>query len=115
MAVTLEEIGSVQSFVENLSKIEPPAQIVSALKDPLLQKFMMLKVSEDSEMRLDFWLERYFEDELDLIHQGFGMSPSLSDVLRALSIYTESTKVRILVAHLKTNMRRNFIRRLRGF
>jgi centromere protein I len=91
--VTLEEISSVQGFVESLSKIEPPSQIVAALKDPLLQKFMMLNVSPETDQRLDFWLQKYFEDQIDTIEQGFGLSPTLTDVLRAVSDYTDATKV----------------------
>jgi centromere protein I len=113
-SVTLEEIDTVQTFVENLARIEPPSQIVAALKDPLLQKFMMLKTSPDSASRLEFWLERYFEDEIDLIEQGFGMSPSLSDVLRGLATYTEATKVFLSPTSLDLTFR-NFTRPLRNF
>ena len=91
--VILEEIDSVKSLVDNLERISPPSQIVAGLKDPLLQKYMALRPSEDSNHRLSFWLQTYFEDEIDLVKQGFGLSPSLSEILGAVLSFAESTKV----------------------
>jgi centromere protein I len=93
--VTLEDIDSVEAFVEKLETIEPPSQLVSGLKDPLLQKYLMLNTSDESSRRLEFWLQHYFEEEIGLLQEGFGLSPSLSELLSGLVGYTETTKVLI--------------------
>jgi len=52
----------------------------------------MLRTSPELEQRLNFWLETYFEEEIDLIQEGFGLSPSLSEILRGLVSFTETTR-----------------------
>jgi centromere protein I len=89
-------VENVDHFVENLERIEPPSQLVAGLSDPLLQKFLMIDDSANSAnsaKRLDFWLLRYFEEELETLRDGFGLSPSLSELLAAIVSYTESCKV----------------------
>lgn len=81
-------------LVEHLEEIETPSQLVSALRDPLLQKFLMLGGSTDSQSRLDFWLTRYFEEELENIREGFGLSATLPEIFSGLASYTETSKVR---------------------
>jgi centromere protein I len=87
-SVTLEDIDNVETFVEKLEKIEPPSQLVSGLKDPLLQKYLILNTSDDSARRLEYWLQHYFEEEIDILQEGFGLSPSLSELLSGLVNYT---------------------------
>ena len=94
-SITLEDIDKVDNFVEQLEKIEPPSQLVSGLKDPLLQKYLMLNTSADTAGRLEFWLHRFFEEEIELLQEGFGLSPSLTELLTGLVSYTESTKVKL--------------------
>jgi len=53
----------------------------------------MLESSTDSERRLEFWLLRYFEEELENLREGFGLSATLSDTLSAIVSYSESSKV----------------------
>jgi centromere protein I len=65
---------------------------MASLQDPLLQKYMMLKASPDSERRFAFWLESYFDDEMELLHEGFGLSPSLTEILTGVVAYTEAVK-----------------------
>lgn len=89
---TLEEIQSALELVESLETIEAPSQIASALRDPLLQKYLQLGGSEDAERRLEFWLSRYLEEELENIREGFGLSATLSELLSGLLSYTESSK-----------------------
>ena len=64
-AKTLEEIHSAPELVESFENLEAPSQIASALRDPLLQKFLQLGGSQDAEQRLEFWLMRYLEEELE--------------------------------------------------
>jgi centromere protein I len=91
--MTIEEVESVNHFVDNLERIEPPSQLEAGLQDPVLQKYLMLNTSADLSARLDFWLQRSFEDELETLREGFGLSPTLSELLAAIVSYTESSKV----------------------
>jgi centromere protein I len=91
--MTIEEVENVDHFVKNLENIEPPSQLIAGLRDPLLQKFLMLNTSADLSSRLEFWLLRSFEDELEVLREGFGLSPTLSELLAAIISYTESSKV----------------------
>lgn len=84
---------NVDHFVDNLERIEAPSQLVAGLRDPLLQKYLMLGFSADLERRLEFWLLRNFEEEMETLREGFGMSMTLSDTLSAIVSYTESSKV----------------------
>ncbi|QDS76726.1 hypothetical protein FKW77_001125 [Venturia effusa] len=90
--VTLEDVESADHFAENLERIEPPSQLVAGLRDPLLQKYLILGSTADSEKRLEFWLSQYFEHELETLREGFGLSATLSDTLSAIISYTESSK-----------------------
>jgi centromere protein I len=92
-SVTLEEVNTVTDLVDNLERIEPPSQLIASLKDPLLQKFMLLGTSPDAFLRLEFWLERYFEEEIELLQEGFGLSTSLPEILSGILCYTEAAKV----------------------
>jgi centromere protein I len=80
-------------FVEKLEKIDPPSQVIAGLRDPLLQKYLILNPSEEAIRRLEFWLQRYFEDEIELIDEGFGTSPTLADMFTALVSVAEASKV----------------------
>jgi centromere protein I len=91
--MTIEEVENADHLVENLENIEAPSQLVAGLNDPVMQKYVLLHTSTDLLNRLDFWLERSFEDELETLREGFGLSPTLSDLLAAIVSYTESTKV----------------------
>ena len=91
--VTLEDVENADHFVDNLEKIEPPSQLVAGLRDPLLQKYLMLGSSAELERRLEFWLLRYFEEELESLREGFGLTVTLSDTLSAIVSYSESSKV----------------------
>ncbi|KAF2432215.1 Mis6-domain-containing protein [Tothia fuscella] len=91
-SMTIEDVEDVEHFVENLERIEPPSQLVAGLRNPLLQKFLMIDESVESVRRLEFWLSRYFEEELETLKEGFGVSPSLSELLAAAVSYTESSK-----------------------
>jgi centromere protein I len=84
----------VSEFVEHLEMIEIPSQVVSALRDPLLQRYLQLGGSAETERRLQFWLTQYFEEELEGIKEGFGLSATLPEMFAGVVSYTESSKVR---------------------
>lgn len=90
--VTLEDIRNVDDFVDKLELIEPPSQIIAGLRDPLLQKYILLGTSKDATQRLEFWLLQYFEEEIETLREGFGLSVTLPEILSALVSFTESSK-----------------------
>lgn len=89
-SVTLEEIDSVHDLIYNLEKIEPPNQLVAAIGDPLLQKFLQLRSSEASMRRIDEWLLAFFEDQLESAHSA---ESTILEMLGAVLEYTRYTKV----------------------
>lgn len=93
--MTLEEIESPQSFIDNLEKIELPNQLVAVLGDPLLQKLLQLKSTEVTMSRVDNWLLAFFDDQLADPDQS---DRPLLDMLTAIRDYTRFSKV--LCIHL---------------
>ncbi|KZF21343.1 Mis6 domain protein [Xylona heveae TC161] len=89
---SLEEIDSVEDFIGKLEKIELPNQMVSAIDDHLLQKFLVLRPSETAFKRLEFWLAHCFEEEM---YQPWGSpieSGTLSLLLSNLVRYVQYNK-----------------------
>ena len=85
-------------FIDVLEKIEPPNQMVAMIKDPLLQKFLILRPSQESLRRVDQWLFAYFEDRLENMDEfEDGILQMLKDILE----YTRYTKV---LANQNSNM-----------
>ncbi|KAF2202314.1 Mis6-domain-containing protein [Delitschia confertaspora ATCC 74209] len=91
-SVTLEEIDNVDDFVEKLDRIELPGQLMSFLRDPLLQKYLTLNPSSIASQRIDLWLAAYLEDEYEAARHGVGTSLHLSEILDALLSLARSTK-----------------------
>ncbi|KPM35183.1 hypothetical protein AK830_g11377 [Neonectria ditissima] len=87
-SVTLEEIENTTSFVQNLEKIEMPNQLVAVLADPLLQKLMLLRPSDESDHRISNWLNSALQDVID----GDAEESMLFDVLDILRDYVAATK-----------------------
>ncbi|KAH6892114.1 Mis6-domain-containing protein [Thelonectria olida] len=87
-SVTLEEIENTTGFVKNLEKIELPSQLVAVLADPLLQKLLVLRPSDDSDQRIANWLNSALQDVLD----GDADEGTLFDLLDILQEYVVSTK-----------------------
>lgn len=93
---SLEELRSVNDFIERFDKIELPNQIVSSLADRLAQKYLLLTKSEDASRRLEDWLESFLNDELEKILHGDEADPeALNYVLGATVGYVRTTKVRL--------------------
>jgi centromere protein I len=90
----LEEIDGLPSFVEKLDRIALPNQLISALDDPLLRKYIMLLGSDIPIERIDDWLSLFFDSQVQ-IHRDTGeMSKALIEVLEKLRDYVRYTKVR---------------------
>lgn len=90
-SVTLEEIESVAGFVQNIDNLELPNQLVAVLADPLLQKLLLLRPSDESHQRIANWLNSILQDVID----GDADEATLFDILDILRDFVVSTKVRI--------------------
>lgn len=87
-SITLEEIESVDGFVNNLEKIELPNQLIAVLGDPLLQKLLTLKPQAEAYRRTSNWLASYGQD---LTSGDSGIDHT--DGLEILKAYVSRTKV----------------------
>ncbi|KAF5006401.1 hypothetical protein FDECE_7217 [Fusarium decemcellulare] len=87
-SVTLEEIENATGFVKNIDKLELPNQLVAVLADPLLQKLMLLRPSEESDQRIANWLNSVLQDVID----GDAEEATLFDILDILRDYVVSAK-----------------------
>ncbi|RAL62310.1 hypothetical protein DID88_004876 [Monilinia fructigena] len=90
ISITLEELENVDDFIQKLEKIELPSQLVAAIHDPLLQKFLHLRSSEATQQRIDYWLLAFFEDQLE---NGRTSETQIPDMLKVILRYTRLTKV----------------------
>lgn len=89
--MTLEEIENTTGFVRNLEKIELPNQLVAVLADPLLQKLILLRPSDEADQRIANWLNSALQDVI----YGDAEEAMLFDVLDILRDYVVSSKVHI--------------------
>ncbi|KAI9802840.1 MAG: hypothetical protein M1833_001439 [Piccolia ochrophora] len=91
-SVTLEEVDSVEDFVQKLDRLELPNQAISVLEDPLMQKYVTLKPSDVASKRVDNWLSLFFQEELESITAGESPRNRLFEVLRGVHKYARYTK-----------------------
>jgi centromere protein I len=89
-SITLEEIEDVHDFVQKLERIDPPNQLVAVLGDPLLQRLLQLRSSDEYEKRVNNWLYAFFEDQL---HHPDPSEAKILEMLEAIDKYTQSTRV----------------------
>ncbi|KAK5014084.1 hypothetical protein LTR39_003324 [Cryomyces antarcticus] len=92
-SVALENVDSVNEFVGKLESVELPNQLVAILKDPLLQKYLVLKPSVTATKRIELWLSKALEEEIKFIRDGLGMTSRLSEILQGLFNYTRYKKI----------------------
>jgi centromere protein I len=76
-----------------LDQVELPGQIISSLKDPLLQKYLSLNPSNIASRRIDLWLSIFLEDEFEAVKQGESPSAFLSEIFEGILGQTRYTKV----------------------
>ncbi|CAK7271179.1 hypothetical protein SEPCBS57363_004485 [Sporothrix epigloea] len=95
-SVTLEEIHSAEDFVQHLENIELPSQMVAVLADPLLQKLLLLRPSDESFARVDRWLEECIASVVygnrNLGYLGRGNIDELMELLEVVHEYITSTR-----------------------
>ncbi|KAF4542898.1 Mis6 domain-containing protein [Lasiodiplodia theobromae] len=92
-SVTLEEVNSADGLVKNLERIELPNQLLASFKDPLLQKYLILKPSDTAARRLELWLESYLRETLETISSGTKNPDHFDELLDGMLNYTKATKV----------------------
>lgn len=96
-STTLEEIGTLQEFVEKFEKLEMPNQAVSLLSDPLAQKYLMLHPSDTNRKRMQHWLEAFLADASEKAVKGDAEAEeSLELVLESVLDFTKLTKVALV-------------------
>ncbi|KAL1623840.1 hypothetical protein SLS54_004303 [Diplodia seriata] len=91
-SVTLEEINSADGLVKHLERIELPNQLLASFKDPLLQKYLILKPSDVAARRLELWLESYLREALEAIASGTKNPDHFDELLDGMLNYTTATK-----------------------
>lgn len=102
-STTLEEIDGVHDFVNRLEKIALPNQLVSAIDDPLLRKYLALRGSELPAQRIDDWLSLFFDAQLQFQEHSEGIGRPLIEVLEKALAHARYTKVRLRVGHNHRN------------
>jgi len=95
--VTLEEVDTVDELVLNLEKIELPNQLVAVLADPLLQKLMLLRPSDESQSRVDHWIRACVSE----VASEDSDPDALMDLLEIVHDYLQRTKVSLLLTGLR--------------
>ncbi|KAF3922736.1 hypothetical protein ABW21_db0207432 [Orbilia brochopaga] len=98
-SVTLEEIDSAQSLVDNLQKLELPSQVGAVFQDDLFRNFVLLKGSEDIIWRLDSWTGAALFDEFDVERASSSPSERLEVFLNQIWDYTAMRKILLPSVH----------------
>lgn len=94
----LETIPGVNDLIENLESIYISPHMVSAIDDPLLQRYVGLDLSDEIKIQIDEWLSSFFDKQLQKIDEK-----KLAEVLLKVLSYTRYTKV-CLTKNLSCNI-----------
>lgn len=92
-SITIEEIDGAHDFIEKLEKIALPNQLISAIDDPLLQKYVVLRGSDLPAQRIDDWLSMFFDAQLRFQEHSEGLGRPLIEVLEKALNHARYTKV----------------------
>ena len=71
--------------------------MVSALDDPLLQKYIMLTDDPACQRRMDQWLDLFLDAQLQAERGGEQAGAELREVLEKVLSYARRTKVRTTI------------------
>ncbi|KAF4119635.1 centromere protein I [Geosmithia morbida] len=88
-SVTLEEVENATSLAKSLEKLEPPNQLVAVLADPVLQKLLLLRPSDEAYRRIANWLYAVLHDVID----GSADEDTLWELLDVVGDFVVRTKV----------------------
>ena len=91
--VALEEIDGAEDFANSIDRIDPPNQIISALNDSLLQKYIVLTDNQACTERLNDWLALFLDAHLQGVISGQARDSEFREVLQKVLSFTRSTKV----------------------
>lgn len=94
----LENINGVNDLIDNLERTYISPHIVSAIDDPLLQRYVGLDLNDEIKIQIDEWLSSFFDKQLQKINEK-----KLADVLLKVLSYTQYTKV-CLTKNLSCNI-----------
>lgn len=84
----LETINGVNDLIDNLESIYISPRIVSAIDEPLLQRYIGLDLSDEVKIQIDEWLSSFFDKHLQKRDEK-----KLANVLLKVLSYTRYTKV----------------------
>lgn len=84
----LETINGVNDLIDNLESIYISPRIVSAIDEPLLQRYIGLNLSDEVKIQIDEWLSSFFDKHLQKRDEK-----KLGNVLLKVLSYTRYTKV----------------------
>lgn len=84
----LETLNGVNDLIDNLESIYISPRIVSAIDEPLLQRYVGLDLSEEVKIQIDEWLSSLFDKHLQKRDEK-----KLANVLLKVLSYTRYTKV----------------------
>lgn len=87
--MTLEEVENANSLAKNLHKLELPNQLVAVLADPVLQKLLLLRPSDEAYQRIGNWLHAVLHDVID----GSADQDTLWELLDVVKDFVVQTKV----------------------
>lgn len=86
----MEEVENATGLARSLDKLELPNQLVAVLADPLLQKLLLLRPSEEAYQRVANWLHAVLQDVLS----GSADEDTLWDMMDVVKEFVIQTKVR---------------------
>lgn len=92
--MTLEEIENATKLAQSLEKLELPNQLVAVLADPLLQKLLQLRPSDNAYQRIANWLHAILQDAVD----GSVDEDTLWNILEVFRDFVVQTKVGIVIS-----------------
>lgn len=83
-----EAINGVNDLIGNLESISISPHMVSAIDDPLLQRYVGLDSCDEIKIQINEWLSSFFDTQLRKIDEK-----KLAAVLLKVLNYTQYTKV----------------------
>ena len=80
-------------MIDNLENVVVPPQLISAIDDPLLQRYLELRSNAEAIAQMDGWLTLFFDQQLKKAEQNQMPSKALSNMFSRILNYTRYSKV----------------------
>lgn len=84
----MEEVENATQLAQSLDKLELPNQLVAVLADPLLQKLLLLRPSDEAYQRIGNWLNSVLQDVMG----GAADEDTLWEVLDVVKEFVTQSK-----------------------